>query len=1091
MSKYIRIIVISILTMLCFTPASGAKWSDTSVLSKGHWVKIRVADEGVYQLTKAKLSAMGFTNPDRVRLYGYNYPILPETDLASTLDDLVEIPLFQRTSDGALLFYSKGTINWKRSSSSSNEFLHTINPYSKYLYYFLTEGDTNATRMQKTEAAEASRNVQTTYIAHSLLDYDEYSFINAGRTFFEKYDYANGYRKTYEMQLAGIPVGNVRLAVQFAAAGKKSSTLSVSSDDNTLGKIDLPNMGEFEYAFVSGNKYNVTNVSTNTLKITLQHNRDANISGHLDYLRASYETALDLGSNSYLAFTPLQSSNTTFELQHSGTVSVWCVSSPLVTTEMQGTDASGKYTFSVNDANINDTYVAVRTDATFPVPEQVKTIDNQDLHALHDIDLVIIIPSNGILFDQAKRLAETHATYDNMTYTIVRADQIYNEFSSGTPDATAYRRFMKMLYDKASASNDANARYPRNLLLFGGCLWDNRLVTSGLASKSADDYLLCYESINSWSHTDSYVCEEYFCLLDDNEGVSPLKEKPDAGVGRLPVTTVDEAKAVVDKLIAYITNTEAGAWKNTVCFLADDGNSNTHMDDAEDVYSNTSSLYPDFNYKRIYWDRYERQQSATGFDYPDAYKDINKVMDDGALIMNYTGHGAAYCLSHEQVLKTADFQRWSSPRLPLWITAGCDICPFDMNEENLACEGLLNSKGAAMGIISTARTVYSAPNRVINRSFMKRVFETTESGDRYTIGEALAMAKCDVLGSRTTFSRLDTLNKAQFVLMGDPAITLINPTYKVRIDAINGKAVDDSSVTEFPAGSIVSVSGHVVDGQGNAVPTFNGTVTPNVLDAEQTITCKNNEGSADTPFVYKDHLQTIYSGSALVKDGKFEFSFPVPLDVLYSDNNCLMNLYAISDSTGIEANGRFAQFRISGATTEQQTDTVGPAIAIGLKSDPYSKILLFNESPTIYIALSDSSGINTTGNGVGHDIVAIVDNDESTTFTLNSYFNQAPGDYTSGTIQYTLSSLSTGRHTLLVRAFDIYNNPGTATIEFEVVEGLVKKYEIFDTAGRIHTNDPALPLPPGIYIRRVTYSSETTGYETRRSEKFIVAGTKK
>ncbi|MCQ2213336.1 MAG: type IX secretion system sortase PorU [Bacteroidaceae bacterium] len=1084
MITYIRTLTTIILLMLSASFTYAGKWRDGSLLSNGRWVKVRVANEGVYQLSKSYLSSVGFSNPDNVRLYGYNLPLLPEANDANTLDDLVEIPLYKRASDGALLFYSKGLIDWKRSSQSST-FTHTVNPYSKYVYYFLTEDTNAAPRMQKAQAAAPSRNVQSTYLAHTLIDPDEFSFINAGRTFFERYDYASGYRKVYNMQLEGTPIGDVRLAVQFAAAGKSMSSLTVRSDSNAIGTINFSPLAEFEYANVNSATYSIANILTDKLRITLQHNRTDGISGHLDYLRASYMTSLSITDKTYLAFTPNSSGNTTFQLKHKDKVSVWKVTSPLSTSEMETTDADGTLSFNTNATTINDQFVAVRTDADFPTPEKVGKIDNQNLHALHDIDLLIIIPSNGRLLEQAQRLGEAHAVYDNMTYAVVRADQVYNEFSSGTPDATAYRRIMKMLYDKASASSAPDARFPRNLLLFGGCNWDHRLVTSGMSSRSTDDYLLCYESYNSWSHTDSYVSEEYFCVLDDGEGVSPLKEKPDAGVGRIPVTTPAEAKSVVDKLIAYIENRKAGAWKNTICFMADDGNNNTHMKDAEAVITNTRTLYPDFYYKRIYWDSYERKQSATGFSYPDAYNAINKIMDDGALVMNYTGHGAAYCLSHEQTLKTADFQRWSSPRLPLWITAGCDICPFDMNEENLACEALLNSKGAAMGIISTARTVYSSPNRVINRYLMRHLFETTESGTRYTIGEALAMAKCDIV--QPYISRQDSINKAQFVLMGDPAITMLAPTYKVRIDSINGEAVSSSSSPLFKAGDIVKMTGHIVDERGLTVPTFNGTITPTILDAEQDIVCKNNAGDDIDNFVYQDHPQTIYSGSSLIKGGKFSLSFPVPLDILYSDSKGLMYLYAINDSCTIEANGTFDRFTVGGTNTELATDTIGPSIIIGFLTDHYGAPV-FDESPTIMVSISDASGINTTGNGIGHDIVAIVDNDESLTFSLNSYYNQTLGDFTSGSIRYTLSSLPTGKHTLMVRAFDSYNNPGMATIEFEVVEGLQKRIEIFDTAGRLYTDNPSNPLPPGIYIRRITYSSDATGYENRKSEKFIVKG---
>ena len=254
------------------------------------------------------------------------------------------------------------------------------------------------------------------------------------------------------------------------------------------------------------------------------------------------------------------------------------------------------------------------------------------------------------------------------------------EFSSGTPDATAYRRFMKMLYDKAQSNTSLSA--PRNLLLFGACYWDNRLLSSEVKNKSQSDLLLSYESDNSWSMIDSYICEEYFGLLEDGSGANPLKERAQIGIGRIPVENLTTATNVVNKLIRYINNEEQGSWKNTICFMGDDGDQNIHMEDARQVIKSLETKYPNFNYQKIFWDRYQRVQTATGNTYPEVIKLIDQTMQDGALIMNFTGHGSAVQLSHEALIKTENFQKWSSKKLPLWFTAACDVTPFDMNKVN-------------------------------------------------------------------------------------------------------------------------------------------------------------------------------------------------------------------------------------------------------------------------------------------------------------------------------------------------------------------------------------------------------------------------
>lgn len=1076
-----------ILMALFINANASPRYAEHSKLATGKWVKIRVKNEGVYQLTSAALKSMGFSNPDKVSLYGYNLPFLPEANIENLDDDLTEIPLY-RKGNGTLLFYSCGTIEWKRKDAES-PYKHRNNPYSSYVYYFLTESTgTPATFTQK-EATATAGNAQTTYYTHALHEQDAYSFLNTGRTFFEQYDYATGNTKTYTLPLDNTSCGDITLDIQFGAAGNSSSTVSVSSGSNTLGMLAFTKLANYQYASVSSKSYKLYDQTASSLSITLKHTRASGISGHLDYIRASYEAQLSLAGKSHLVFSPNSNSTKAFALQGaSANTSIWNVTSPTQTHELKGKLEGNTLNVAASNTRFTDKYVAVNTSATFPAPENVGQIENQDLHALDSINLLIIVPANGKLTAQAQRLADAHTLKDGIKCAVVEADKIYNEFSSGTPDATAYRRLMKMLHDKQyiTSSLTSTQKGSFNLLLFGNCFWDNRLITSGLNSKSQDDYLLAYESDNSWSHTDSYVMEEYFTLLADGKGISPLKEKPDCGVGRIPVTTAAEAKTVVDKLIAYMYNIHAGAWKNTICMMGDDGNDNIHMEDAENVLANTQKLFPDYHYKRIYWDSYPRQQSSTGSSYPDAYAAINKVMQEGALIMNYTGHGAPYTLSHEQVLKTADFQKWDSPNLPLWLTAACDVAPFDMNTANLACEALLNKQGAAMGFIGTARTVYSSPNRTINRYFMSHVLAHKNNGERYTIGEALSQAKADILGSKNYFSKLDTINKAHFVLLGDPAIKLITPTHKIKIDKVNGKNASADNMPNISAGETVTIEGHIVDAAGQATNSFNGIISPIVYDNEQHIVCKNNPGDDVEPFEYNDRTRTLYAGTDSVRDGRFTFTFPVPLDINYSDEPGLIILHAINSDKSIEAQGLFEDFLIGGTYNEEQTDTVGPTIAAYSDGHNTGDITITTTTPTIRITLYDENGINTTGNGLGHDIVAIIDGKESMTYTLNSYYSQAVGDYRSGTVEYTLPPLPAGKHSLVVRAFDTLNNMGEGRYIFEAVEGLEEEYDLFDTAGRqIGNTDDTTSLPKGIYIKRLRLNSPK-GVVYTKSEKIIV-----
>ncbi|MCM1312481.1 MAG: type IX secretion system sortase PorU [Bacteroides sp.] len=1007
--------------------STDSRYAEHSLLASGRWIKIKVSSAGIYELTKSKLSSLGFNNPSRVHLYGYNLPVLPETNIENISDDLTEIPLW-RKDNGALLFYSCGTTKWTRTQAS--EFTHFNNPYSKDIYYFLTESTDATTAEFPVESYEESSVDVETFYDYSVIEADEYSFLNSGRTFFESYDYANGNKRNYKLELPGIASPNAILYTQFAAAGSSTSRLDISCGETTLGSMSFTPLAEYYYGNISSRKTNWSS-ATESNTLTLTHTRNSGTSGHLDYIRASYLRKLEMTGN-YLVFRPTSSGTANYKI--SGATSstrVWRVTTPAATCEIKGIWANGIYSATATSAQWNqDEFVAVNIDKTYPSPDIVGQIQNQDLHSLSDIDFVIITPANGALTAQAQRLADAHTAKEGMRCYVTTADKIYNEFSSGTPDATAYRRFMKMLYDKAETDDNA----PKNLLLFGCGLWDNRFVTFGMRRYSQDDYLLCYESDNSLSTLNSYVCEEYFGMLDDGEGSRILYDKSDIGVGRIPVTTANEAKIVVDKLISYINNEETGSWKNTICFLADDGNGNTHMRDADNVRASTISKYPDYNYRRIFWDSYVRVSTATGQSYPDAYTDINKQMLDGALIMNYVGHGASYCLSHEQVLKRADFANWTSPKLPLWITAACDVSPFDMNEENIGTTALLNKKGAAMGMVTTTRTTYSSDNQLFNRQFMQYVLGKKENGTRYTIGEAVQMAK-----NASASGRVE--NKTFFVLLGDPAITLATPQYKIKIDSFNG--ADTDLPQNISAGSIVSIEGHVVDEDGNIAENFNGTVSPTIYDSMEKVQCRYNaqndqeeEKYNASPYSYSEYTRTLYTGEDSVRNGTFKISFPVPLDINYSNEAGLASIYAASSDKDIEAQGQFENFTVGGTSPDISLDTSGPEISVFLNTENFQPGDRVNESPMLIAYFSDDDGINTTGNGIGHDITLIIDNSESMSYSLNSYFNTEVGNYTKGSVRFSIPSLPAGKHTLQLRAFDILNNPSVKEVDFTVVESL-------------------------------------------------------
>ena len=664
---------------------------------------------------------------------------------------------------------------------------------------------------------------------------------------------------------------------------------------------------------------------------------------------------------------------------------------------------------------------------TIGEPTYVYRITNQDHHADAATDMVIIIPTSQHLLAQAERLKAHHEQHDGLRVTIVPADELYNEFSSGTPDATAYRRYLKMLYDRATTPNDK----PRYLLLFGDGAWDNRMLTSEWSGYNPDDYLLCYESENSFSQVNCYVSDDFFCLLDDEEVIQTTNGnsttyagKPDVAVGRLPARTQDEAKTLVDKIISYAQNEYAGPWQNEICMMGDDGNDNSHMKTADKVATMIESTYPNYNVDKIYWDAYQRTSSSTGYSYPDVTRLIKQQLQNGALMMNYCGHGAAYAMSHELVMKLTDFESQQSNYLPLWMTASCDIMPFDGQEENIGETVMLNSKGGGIAFFGTTRTVYATYNEVMNLAFTKHVLTPGMA-----IGEAVRLAKCELVEKSSDL----TCNKLQYTLLGDPALQLNTPRQKMVVDSINGMPATQG--IKLAAGSIVKITGHVE--LNNETDTdFNGIVTLSVRDAEETITCRLNDRSstgADKAFVYQDRTNYLYRGSENVTEGVFHFTFAIPKDISYTDGSGLMTLYAINVDKTRSAHGENESFELIGSSTAL-TDSIGPSVFCYLNSKNFKNGGKVNTTPYFIAELYDDSGINASGSSIGHDLELTIDGDMNQTYNLNNYFEYDFGDYRSGSIGFSIPQLSIGTHKLLFRAWDILNNSTTTELLFEVSE---------------------------------------------------------
>ncbi|MBP5339321.1 MAG: type IX secretion system sortase PorU [Prevotella sp.] len=950
------LLIVACLATFTHTTAQTQRYADHSVLASGKWAKIRVPQTGIYQLTDNLVQQAGFGSLESVRVYGYGGAIQPEKLTPDYLTKTDDLKQVPTClTGGRLMFQANGPVSWESQTATTR----LRNPYSMYGYYFLTDGGEEPLRLDADE-----------FLAGIYPNADDYHTIYED----EGFSWYHGGRNLFDSQLMSIGSSFSYTLPAYSASGKLTVAMSY---DNYCDATVMVNDSLVGNILVSSRTASSTNSRLKSFPD--------------DYSKAAVDSwifNINGGLKEKNVITITQTSGANMRLDH-----------------IILTSASPK-----NVPNLNG--------EEFPVPEFVGNVAHQDHHADAAADMVIIIPASGLLRDEAERLKQLHSQYDGLRVTIVTADELFNEFSSGTPDANAYRRYLKMLYDRAETNGDK----PRYLLLFGDGAWDNRMMLPDWALTNPDDFLLCYESENSFSETKCYVSDDYFCLLNDNEGGDLINDKSDVAVGRLPARDAKEAKILVDKLYSYRSNEYAGPWQNVICMMGDDGDKNRHMDDAEIVIEAIGDNGQALDIRKIYWDAYELVNTSSGKTYPDVRKRILQQMEEGALVMDYTGHGNAGSFSHESVLFLNDFRESQSMHLPLWVTASCDIMPFDGQVVNNGETAMLNPHGGAIAFFGTTRTVYATYNRPINQAFMRHVLGTDSNGQRISIGEAVRLAKNEFsVGS----SRDMIINKMQFTLLGDPALKLAKPELDAVIDNINGQQAD-SEVQRLGAGTMVTVEGHIQN------EPFDGLATLTVRDALQTITGRCNDTSATpTPIVFTDRPTVLFTGTTRVSSGSFSFSFVVPKDISYSDDPVQMLVYAVSDDKMMLAHGESLGAAFVGEGADF-SDSEGPIIACYLDSQSAMDGIVTGYTPYFYAELSDPSGINLSEAGFGHNLQLCIDGKSQYTYDLNRYFMNNTDDCSSGTVGFTIPLLDAGLHKLRFTAWDALNNQSAVVFSFMV-----------------------------------------------------------
>ena len=992
-------------------------WKTTSVLSSGKWTKIKAQNKGIYKITYDQLKAWGYANPAQVVMYGNGGYMLPALNRDLKVDDLMAYPVWKGKDNAnrdCLFFYSSGNIKLNYNLESGT-LSHQQNYYSTETYFYLSDKGSPLIIEKAAEPTENAGRQVLTYQNYTVYEKELTNLISSGSQWFgERFNM--GETKTFSIPLDNPDLSKPAIfTVSVVGRSSAASNMDVMLKEKALMNLLFGVYGEYEYARKTVKTISAT-LSEKSVQMRFTYNATNNISGAwLDYIGINYQSELIMNSD-VLNFRgrgvdgAIRVSEFVLAGAASGT-KVMNVTDLNKVVEMPATYANGQLLFKSGSALMQD-YVAFNPTGNIPVPDLVGAILNQNLHAADLAEMIIV--ANPVLLDAANELADFRRTTEQMTVQVVTPEVIYNEFSGGLPDPGGFRNYFRMCYDRGKQSGENTLKY---VLLMGDGSFDNR----NIQGKNLN-LLPTYQSENSLSETESFVTDDFFVLLDENEGGS--YGTVDLGIGRIPARTIEEAEIVVDKIKTYQTNESMGNWRNVVTFIADDGNTadgytTIHTDQAESLARFVNKNYPSFFTDRIYLDTYKRIMTAGGEKYPDVNAAINSRVKRGTLIMNYTGHGNEKGLADESVIDVSSINSWDNyNRLTLVVTATCSFSRFDENETSAGEYALFNPVGAGVGLFSTTRLVYSGANFVLNSKFFRYVFEKDQQGNNLRLGDVMRLAKA---------AANTGINQLNFTLLADPALRLANPSNKIITASINGNDVKIETDT-INTLSVVTVKGYVANSQGAKLTTFNGEIIPTVYDKEMQLKTLGNAGQETTSFNSQNNI--IYKGLASVKNGEFEFSFFVPKEISYKVGKGKILYYAYNES--VDATGYFDNFYLGGSSGSSITDTKGPEIDLYMNSESFKDGGTVSASSVLLANIRDDTGINTSGIGIGHDITAVLDEDNSNVMTLNDFYQSDMNSYTSGKIVFPLTGLSEGEHVLKIKVWDVFNNSSEKEIRFVV-----------------------------------------------------------
>jgi hypothetical protein len=1001
---------------------------NNSVLANGNWFKFSVDTTGVFKIDKTLLQQIGIStnnlNPKKIHIYGNGGNLLPEFNGDVRYDDLQENAIYIEGEDDNsfdandfILFYAKGPHSWKVDINTNNV-SHKQNVYSDKAYYFITVNDNNGKRIQSAPSVNGSTVTQlTSFNDYIFYEKETTNLFAAGRRWLgEEFSVEN--QQTFQIPFPNAILNEpLEIKVRAVAVSGLTSSMQVNVNSQELFNLNFGAISSgLTLASDRTNSKSITNSST-VIDVSLNYNNGGNPSAraYLDFIEVSGKKQLIAGGFQF-SFRSFEAANTSgiveYQIQNSQNIfQIWEVSDPTNVSSIVNESSATIFSFKANGGDLKEYIIVHQND--FYIPEAVSNarVENQNLHALKDINYLLITSNEFV--EQAQRIANYHIENSGLTAKVVILDEIYNEFSSGSKDITGIRDFIKHIYE-TNSTDDAKLKY---VCFFGDASYDykDRILAN-------NNIVPVYLSDESYNLASSFVTDDFFGMLEDSEGTMSSSHSIDVATGRIPVSTQQQATDVVDKILRDYNLDSFGDWRNTVTLLADDIDANSDISiqpGVEIIADDIKVNKPVFNINKIYADAYVQQNSSGGERYPTVKAAITTAIETGTLVFDYFGHGGEDGFAAERFLDIPQIKGFKNENtLPLFITITCEFSRFDNPTRTSAGEFVFwNTTGGAASMITTTRDVYISVGQAFNKRLMATLLEF--NNEDLTIAESLVKTKNNYSETQKFF----------IYYFGDPVKKLAIPKPNIRITKMNGVDITQSLDT-LKALSKVSFEGVVTDNLNNILTDFNGNLSTTVYDKpiDKSTLDNDNFGIIE---VFDSQESKLFRGLASVENGNFSFEFIVPRDVKIAYGKGKLSFYA-TDAT-FDKSGFNSDVIVGGINENAPEDTIGPEIQLFMNDESFLDGANTNASPNLIAKLADLSGINTSVTAVDHDIVGILDGDESNPIILNDFYQTELDDFTRGKVVFRLRDLSVGPHTLKLKAWDTYNNSSETNLNFVVV----------------------------------------------------------